>query len=137
MTPIAPKLYHTVRGYAGRIKAAHEEFRMAHFMYSLPEDRFRGWPLLARALTGKSTRKETAHGRIHAQSVAHHQPLCRQDPDVARRHPHRALAEFTVRPDPQGHWLAGPIHRSPRQAGLGFSSAEMRSLFGREYTAAS
>ena len=38
MTPIAPRLYHTVRGYAGRLKTMHDEFRMAHFMYSLPED---------------------------------------------------------------------------------------------------
>lgn len=46
MTPIAPRIYHTVRSYAGRLRAAHEEFRMAHFMYSLPEDRRKdiGWP---------------------------------------------------------------------------------------------
>ena len=46
MTPIAPKFYHTVRSYAGRFRAMHEEFRMAHFMYSLPEDIRKdiGWP---------------------------------------------------------------------------------------------
>lgn len=46
MTPIAPKIYHTVRGYAGRLKAMHDDFRMAHFMYSLPEDVRKdiGWP---------------------------------------------------------------------------------------------
>jgi hypothetical protein len=46
MTPIAPKLYHTVRSYAVRMKAKHDEFRMAHFMYSLPEDIRKdiGWP---------------------------------------------------------------------------------------------
>ncbi|MEP9387572.1 hypothetical protein [Mesorhizobium sp. KR9-304] len=46
MTPIAPRLYHTVRGYAGRLKTMHDEFRMAHFMYSLPEDIRKdiGWP---------------------------------------------------------------------------------------------
>ena len=46
MTPFAPKLYHTVRSYAVRMKARHDEFRMAHFMYSLPEDIRKdiGWP---------------------------------------------------------------------------------------------
>jgi hypothetical protein len=46
MTPIAPRIYHTVRSYAGRLRAMHEEFRMAHFMYSLPEDLRKdiGWP---------------------------------------------------------------------------------------------
>jgi hypothetical protein len=46
MTPIAPRLYRTVRGYAVRMKAKHDEFRMAHFMYSLPEDIRKdiGWP---------------------------------------------------------------------------------------------
>ena len=46
MTPIAPKLYNTVRNYAGRLKTMHDEFRMAHFMYSLPEDLRKdiGWP---------------------------------------------------------------------------------------------
>ena len=46
MIPIAPKLYHTVRNYAVRIRAKHDEFRMAHFMYSLPEDLRKdlGWP---------------------------------------------------------------------------------------------
>ncbi|HEY6632672.1 MAG TPA: hypothetical protein VIZ90_14555 [Rhizobiaceae bacterium] len=46
MTPIAPRIYRTVRNYAGRFRAMHEEFRMAHFMYSLPEDLRKdiGWP---------------------------------------------------------------------------------------------
>ena len=46
MTPFAPKLYHAVRNYAVRIRAKHDEFRMAHFMYSLPEDLRKdiGWP---------------------------------------------------------------------------------------------
>ena len=46
MTPIAPKLFRTVRSYAGRLKAMHDDFRMAHFMYSLPEDLRKdiGWP---------------------------------------------------------------------------------------------
>ena len=46
MTPFAPNLYRAVRNYAGRIRAKHDEFRMAHFMYSLPEDirKDLGWP---------------------------------------------------------------------------------------------
>jgi hypothetical protein len=46
MTPTAPRLFHIVRNYAGRLKAMHDEFRMAHFMYSLPEDIRKdiGWP---------------------------------------------------------------------------------------------
>ncbi len=46
MNPITPRLYHTVRRYAARIKARRDEFRMAHFMYSLPEDIRKdiGWP---------------------------------------------------------------------------------------------
>jgi hypothetical protein len=46
MTPFAPNLYRAVRNYAGRIRAKHDEFRMAHFMYSLPEDLRKdlGWP---------------------------------------------------------------------------------------------
>lgn len=46
MTPIAPKLYRAVRTYAGKLRSMHEEFRMAHFMYSLPEDirKDLGWP---------------------------------------------------------------------------------------------
>jgi len=38
MTPIAPRFYSAVRTYAGKLRAMHEEFRMTHFMYSLPED---------------------------------------------------------------------------------------------------
>ncbi|MEW9805799.1 hypothetical protein ABUE31_07385 [Mesorhizobium sp. ZMM04-5] len=46
MHPTAPKFLHTVRSYAGRLKAMHDEFRMAHFMYSLPDDIRKdiGWP---------------------------------------------------------------------------------------------
>jgi len=46
MTPFAPRLVRTIRTYAGRLRARHEEFRMAHFMYSLPEDLRKdvGWP---------------------------------------------------------------------------------------------
>jgi hypothetical protein len=46
MKPIAPNLYRTIRGYAGKIRARHDEFRMRHFMYSLPEDLRKdlGWP---------------------------------------------------------------------------------------------
>lgn len=46
MKPIAPNLYRAVRGYAGKIRAKHDEFRLAHFMYSLPEDirKDLGWP---------------------------------------------------------------------------------------------
>ena len=46
MTPFAPRLVRVVRSYAGRLKARHDEFRMAHFMYSLPEEIRKdiGWP---------------------------------------------------------------------------------------------
>jgi hypothetical protein len=46
MTPIAPRLYRAVRAYAGKLRDKHAEFRMAHFMYSLPEDirKDLGWP---------------------------------------------------------------------------------------------
>ena len=46
MKPFAPKLYRAVRNYAGKVKAMHDDFRMAHFMYSLPEDvrKDLGWP---------------------------------------------------------------------------------------------
>ena len=46
MKPFAPTLYRAVRSYAGKVKAMHDDFRMAHFMYSLPEDvrKDRGWP---------------------------------------------------------------------------------------------
>ena len=46
MTPIAPKLYQTVRRYSSKLRAMHDDFRMAHFMYSLPEDIRKdiGWP---------------------------------------------------------------------------------------------
>lgn len=46
MTPFAPRFFHAVRGYAGRLKARHDAFRMAHFMYSLPEEIRKdiGWP---------------------------------------------------------------------------------------------
>jgi hypothetical protein len=46
MTPLAPKLYRAVRNYAGRLRTMRDDFRMAHFMYSLPEDIRKdiGWP---------------------------------------------------------------------------------------------
>jgi hypothetical protein len=46
MTPFAPRFYRAVRSYAGRLKSRHDEFRMTHFMYSLPEDIRKdiGWP---------------------------------------------------------------------------------------------
>lgn len=46
MTQIAPRLYRAARAYAGKLRDMHEEFRMAHFMYSLPEDirKDLGWP---------------------------------------------------------------------------------------------
>ncbi|MCX7303459.1 MAG: hypothetical protein NTV73_03830 [Hyphomicrobiales bacterium] len=46
MTPFAPRLVHSIRTYAGRLRARREAFRMAHFMYSLPEDIRKdvGWP---------------------------------------------------------------------------------------------
>ena len=46
MTSLAPRLYRAVRSYAGRLKASRDEFRMAHFMYSLPEEIRKdiGWP---------------------------------------------------------------------------------------------
>ena len=39
-------LYRAVRRYAAKVRAMHEEFRMTHFMYSLPEDIRKdiGWP---------------------------------------------------------------------------------------------
>lgn len=46
MTSFAPRLFRTARSYAVRLKARHDEFRMAHFMYSLPEEIRKdiGWP---------------------------------------------------------------------------------------------
>jgi hypothetical protein len=46
MNAIAPSLYRAVRHYAGRVRTMHDDFRMAHFMYSLPEDIRKdiGWP---------------------------------------------------------------------------------------------
>jgi len=46
MTPLAPRLFQSVRSYSRRLRAMHDEFRMAHFMYSLPEDIRKdiGWP---------------------------------------------------------------------------------------------
>ena len=46
MTPFAPRLYRAARSFVGRVKARRDEFRMAHFMYSLPEDIRKdiGWP---------------------------------------------------------------------------------------------
>jgi len=46
MTSFAPRLFRTARSYAGRLKARHDAFRMAHFMYSLPEEIRKdiGWP---------------------------------------------------------------------------------------------
>ena len=42
----ASRYYSAVRSYARRVKARHDEFRMAHFMYSLPEEIRKdiGWP---------------------------------------------------------------------------------------------
>ncbi len=42
----APEIFRAIRSYAGRIKSRHEAFRMAHFMYSLPEEIRKdiGWP---------------------------------------------------------------------------------------------
>jgi hypothetical protein len=42
----ATRYYRAVRSYARRAKARHDEFRMAHFMYSLPEEIRKdiGWP---------------------------------------------------------------------------------------------
>jgi hypothetical protein len=46
MTPIAPRFYRTVRSIAARLRTKRDDFRMAHFMYSLPEDIRKdiGWP---------------------------------------------------------------------------------------------
>jgi hypothetical protein len=46
MTPITTRLFVPVRNYARRMKAAHDAFRLAHFMYSLPEHVRKdiGWP---------------------------------------------------------------------------------------------
>lgn len=46
MIQIAPKLYRTVHGWAGRLRAMHDEFRTAKFMNSLPESIRKdiGWP---------------------------------------------------------------------------------------------
>ena len=46
MTPLAPRLFQTARNYSSRLRAMHNHFRMAHFMYSLPEDIRKdiGWP---------------------------------------------------------------------------------------------
>ncbi len=46
MTPITTRLFVPVRNYARRMKAAHDAFRLAHFMYSLPEHIRKdiGWP---------------------------------------------------------------------------------------------
>jgi hypothetical protein len=46
MNAIAPSLYRAVRHYAGKVRTMHDDFRMAHFMYSLPEDIRKdiGWP---------------------------------------------------------------------------------------------
>jgi hypothetical protein len=43
---LPPRFYRAVRSYAGRLKSRHDEFRMTHFMYSLPEDIRKdiGWP---------------------------------------------------------------------------------------------
>ncbi len=46
MNAYTPTLYRVVRRCAGRIRTMHEEFRLTHFMYSLPEDLRKdiGWP---------------------------------------------------------------------------------------------
>ena len=46
MNAFTPNLYRAVRRYAGKVRDMHDEFRMAHFMYSLPEDLRKdiGWP---------------------------------------------------------------------------------------------
>jgi len=45
MTTIAP-LFNAVRHYAVRLRAQHDDIRMAQFMHSLPEDLRKdvGWP---------------------------------------------------------------------------------------------
>ena len=46
MNAYTPSLYRVVRRCAGKVRAMHDEFRMTHFMYSLPEDLRKdiGWP---------------------------------------------------------------------------------------------
>lgn len=46
MTAFRPNLFNTLRRYAGKVRDMHDDFRMAHFMYSLPEDVRKdiGWP---------------------------------------------------------------------------------------------
>jgi hypothetical protein len=46
MTQITTRLFAPVRSYARRMKATHDAFRFAHFMYSLPEHVRKdiGWP---------------------------------------------------------------------------------------------
>jgi hypothetical protein len=46
MNAYTPNLYRAIRRYAGKVRSMHEDFRMAHFMYSLPEEVRKdiGWP---------------------------------------------------------------------------------------------
>ena len=46
MNAYAPRLVSTLRRLAGNVRRKHDEFRMEHFMYSLPEDIRKdiGWP---------------------------------------------------------------------------------------------
>ncbi len=46
MNARTPRLYRAIRRCAGKVRAMHDEFRMVHFMYSLPEDLRKdiGWP---------------------------------------------------------------------------------------------
>jgi hypothetical protein len=46
MNAFTPSLYRVIRRYAGKVRTMHDDFRMAHFMYSLPEDLRKdiGWP---------------------------------------------------------------------------------------------
>ena len=46
MNAFPPSLSRVIRRYAGKVRTMHDEFRMAHFMHSLPEDLRKdiGWP---------------------------------------------------------------------------------------------
>jgi hypothetical protein len=46
MNAFRPSLTRVIRRYVGKVRTMHDEFRMTHFMYSLPEDLRKdiGWP---------------------------------------------------------------------------------------------
>ncbi len=46
MPTYAPRLLRAINRYAGKIRTMRDDVRMAHFMYSLPEDMRKdlGWP---------------------------------------------------------------------------------------------